>query len=567
MKKLTEIANEEYYSTGEPILRDQEYDLLADHGMEIKNFRNKAKHYQPMGSLNKIKTREEYEKWLPKGAKVRVTPKLDGNSIELIIDASGEIVQAITRGDGYEGSDITDKIHYCNIGDLPENIKCLPFCSIPCEAIIPKKFQKDYEKNIRNVAAGILGREQVVRDELIKIDVIPFSSLPTVDYTSYDELEKFFQYLKNGYDYEIDGLVVELVDKPYNETDPLLPANKAALKFNKEGVNARVGSIEWNLGKHGRLTPVIILETPVEIDFTTVSRVSASNYGIVKAAGLGICAEIKVIKSGDIIPYITEVLNPSDAIPTVFCPNCSTMGTVSANGVHMECIPCKEDGLTLLQHCFGVFDLEFVSKSTIETLYSYGYMTLEHIFMISESELVKMDGIGKSKARNILSKMKNITLTEAQVLECAMVQGLGNKQCQKLIDYFGTIQDFLDNEINTQNNIILIDGFGDVLSQTVIDNMPKFRKMYNVLSRYCKIKTKELTMASNGYNIVCTGKCDMYGRKELTKKLEEMGHTVDSSVTKNTTLLLTDDPNSNSGKTKKAKDLGIEIKTYEEFLG
>jgi len=564
MKKLTEIANDEYYSTGEPILRDQEYDLLADNGLEIKNFRNKAKHFQPMGSLKKIKTKEEYLKWLPKDIEVAVQPKLDGNSVELIVDADGNIVQAITRGDGYEGSDITDKIHYCNIGDLPENIKCLPFCSIPCEAIIPKKFQKDYEKNLRNVCAGILGKKEIDKESLGKIDIIPFGNLSTYNCDNYDELEDYFHYRKDTYKYEIDGLVVELKEKKYKEDDPLIPSNKVALKFNKDGVAARVGYIEWNLGKHGRLTPVIVLETPVDIDGTTVSRVSASNFGIVREAGLGIGAEIKVIKSGDIIPYITNVVKTSYHIPIVYCPNCGMVGTLSANGVHMECDNCREDSLTLLQHCFGVFDLEYISNSTVELLHKNGYTTLEDIFEITEDELLKFDGIGKRKAQNIISKLDNITLTEAQVMECAMVQGLGNKQCQKLIDHFGSVEEFLD-KCCISLSISHIDGFGDVLSRTVMKNMVKFRKMFNILSRFCVIKKKELTKRTEGYTLVCTGKAEL-GRKELTKKLEEMGHTVESSVKKGVTLLLTDDPNSNSSKTKKAKELGIEIKTYEEFL-
>lgn len=95
--KLTEIANEEYYNNEEPILTDQEFDLLSDDGLDISNFRKKADHYQPMGSLKKIKTEEDFLKWV--NGNISVTPKLDGNSIEVVF-YNGKLVKAVTRGNG-----------------------------------------------------------------------------------------------------------------------------------------------------------------------------------------------------------------------------------------------------------------------------------------------------------------------------------------------------------------------------------------------------------------------------------------------------------------------------------
>ena len=336
MGKFKELANEAYYNSGEPILTDNEFDLISDVGLEIKNFRTKVKHHQPMGSLNKIKTKEDFEKW-GKGS-FTLTPKLDGNSIEVVF-FNGELVRGITRGNGYFGNDVTDKIEHCNImfpAPLEEG-----YVSVKCEAIMDKKHQKDYDKNIRNVVSGILNKKEIDVKELGKVDIMSFDNIPTFKENDYDEIEKLFESVKRMYSYEIDGFVAKLDSNYYDEDDELLPANMVALKFNKDGVEGVVGSIQWNLGKYGRLTPVINLKTPVEIDGTNVQRISASNYGLLKAAEIGIGSTVKVILSGDIIPFITEVVTTSDYLAHPICPNCGAEGEISDNGIHAICVDRK----------------------------------------------------------------------------------------------------------------------------------------------------------------------------------------------------------------------------------
>lgn len=567
MKKIIEVANEAYYNSENSILTDKEFDLLSDSGLEIKNFRNKTDHFQPMGSLKKIKTKEDYEKWRKDQTKINLSPKLDGNSIELVLENS-KIKKAITRGDGFIGNDITDKIQYCNLVIFDSHFKRKDEHSIKCEAIMLKSEQEKYDKNIRNVVSGILGSKDIKIEELQKIHIIEFEKIQEIhESPEYEILEDTFNSWKKNYSYEIDGIVVSHLQEIYEEKDELIPENTISLKFNKSGVSGEIHSIEWNLGKYGRLTPVLILKYGINIDGTTVKRVSASNYGLLNETGLWPGAKVKVIKSGDIIPFISEIVEKSDKYEHPVCPKCGSKAKFSENGIHAICEECTDDEFIKLKHIFNVFDLEFISDSTIELLYENGYNKIEDYFLLKQSDILGLPGIGNSKANNIISKLKGIEISESQILKCTMIEGLGEKQCQKLIEHFGSIQDFLCKSVSEQD-ISRIDGFGSVLAKRIIRNMENFKETYNILSKYTKIKLskkmddKELNLP----NVVFTGKCELYNRKELTSMLEEYGYNVQSGVNKETNLLITSDPNSNSSKTKKAKDLGIKIVNYDEFL-
>ncbi len=564
---LQEKANDAYYNEDEKILTDKEFDLLSDNGLEIKNFRNKAKHFQPMGSLKKIKTEDDFLKWR-QGREIRVTPKLDGNSVEIIV-VDGKFEKAITRGNGKVGNDITDKAVYCNLKHIL--LDGAAQYSIKCEAIMKKEYQKDYNKNIRNVVAGILNRKTPQIEELKKIDIIPFNELDFIQSKniSYLEMTDGFEAKKEIYPYEIDGLVVELIDPIYEEKDELLPANIVALKFNKEGIDAEVGNIEWNLGKHAKLTPVIVLKDAVEIDGTNVQRVTASNWSLLVEAGLGVGAKVQVIKSGDIIPYISQVVKKSNLINNPYCPSCGFKGVLNESKVQMICPNnhCLGEELVKLQHIFGTFDLDYISDATVERLYVAGFKTIEDIFNLSLNDLISLDGFGPKKSSNIIYKLNTVALTEAKVLKCAMVPGISESNAEKLINHFGNIENFLYPEIDFVIDYTSIDGFAEITSNTIKENMNKFQKIYEILKKHIIIlKIEKTKLTPNGLNIVFTGKCETHNRKELTTFLKEKGYNVQKNINKETDILLVADINSTSSKMKKAGKLGIKIQTYDEYF-
>jgi len=560
--KLREKANDAYYHKSKKIITDTEFDLLSDNGLGIINFRKKTNHFQPMGSLKKIKTEDEFNKWI-KGS-YTITPKLDGNSIELVYE-DGKLVKGITRGDGFVGNDITDKVKHCNVLHTPVTTNKY---SLKCEAIMKKIHQKHYDKNIRNVVAGVLNRKIVQKDQLKMIDIVPFVEMNYIerdDTFQYEFLEEWFNDQKDHYEYEIDGLVISLTHYHHEETDELLPSNTVSLKFNKDGIDGIIGDIEWNLGKHSRLTPVLILKESIEIDGTMVQRVSASNWSLLVEAGLGIGAKVQVIKSGDIIPFISKVKEKSDDIIFPQCPVCSTTGEMNETEVNMICpnFNCKGKELIKLQHIFKTFDLEYISDITIENLYNSGINSIEKYFNLTVEDICIIPGFGKSKANNIINKLKSVSINEAQVLKCAMIQGISESNGQRLVDHFGNIDKFL-KEWNTES-YLKIDGIGPILSETVSNNINNFAKMYDILNGHIMIQ-REKVKVKTGTKIVFTGKCKLYKRTELTKVLEDGGYVVQKSINKGTEILLTNDINSTTSKITKAKKLSIKIISYDDFF-
>lgn len=561
MSKFIEDLNNAYYNSEEPLVSDKEFDLLSDTGLETTNFRKKVQHHNVMGSLSKLKNSVEYTKWIENQPFLEATAKLDGNSIELIF-MRGDLIYGITRGNGYLGNDVTDKIKHCNIM-LPKGvIKKDNIMSLKCEAIMKKSYQKDYDKNIRNVVSGLLNRKSVIPEELNKIDIIPFDILHKYTYTmvpSYDVLCELFEKLKSEFEYDIDGLVIEKPVVYTKGSNELLPDNKAAVKFNKGGVETKIGSIEWNIGKYARLTPVLILNPPVDIDGSTVSRVSASNYKLLKAAGLGIGAEVEVIKAGEIIPYISKVNVESYTTGDINCPVCGAKSVEL--GVNMICPneTCPALVTVFLQNIFSILEIDYISDKIIEKLVQSGYNTLSKIYNMTESDFVWIDGFGEKLYNTLRNGLKNIKLKEYQILEMAMLPGFSKTQSKKLVDHFGSIKNIIPEQISQ------IDGFGMVLQDTLVKNFSKVLDMKLEINALGFTMVKEETKM-NKQKVVFTGACSQYGRKELTNVLEEKGFEVQSSLKKDTDILLCETLDSSSSKMKKAKDNGTKVIVYADFF-
>jgi NAD-dependent DNA ligase len=181
-------------------------------------------------------------------------------------------------------------------------------------------------------------------------------------------------------------------------------------------------------------------------------------------------------------------------------------------------------------------------------------------------EYALLPGFGKRKGQNIVSKLKNVQITEAQAIKCAMVQGISESNGQKLIDHFGSLDEFLFG--SKQGQIKDIQGFGEILANKIEDEFPKFIKMFELLKEVnvtIKPEAVKMEVQTKG-NIVMTGKCLQYGRKELGKILEDKGWTIQSGINKDTNVLLTDNPSPTSSKGKKAYALGIAIRTYNQIF-
>ncbi len=378
LERTLRQASHAYYSGAEATLSDQEFDLLRDEleeldpgnaflsevGAPVTNSLTKVRHRMPMGSLKKITTEAEFQTWvgslLPKGKKTKTTfhdpkisvsLKLDGLSIELIYE-KGKFVQAITRGDGEEGEDVTHTIK--NAKFFPRTISVMDRVSVRCEAMLQIADWKEHfadKANPRNAASGLVRRTDAKGSEhlvCIAFDVLfnggfrteheriewlikeKFSTTPNqvVSASKVMQAIKWIEDQRDQLDYEIDGAVLKANDidlqKELGEHNDRRPRWARAWKFAAMGGHSTLEGITWSVGTRGTITPVANI-APVKVGGTTIRNVSLHNVNEIDRLDLGIGDEIEVIRAGDVIPFIVRVINKE-----YICPLCGYKGDINA---------------------------------------------------------------------------------------------------------------------------------------------------------------------------------------------------------------------------------------------
>lgn len=320
IKQYLDQASAAYYA-GSPIISDAQFDRLADsigyNQVGAAESGKLGKHYKQMYSLQKFYEDEGKQRPLEGISDVSASIKLDGAAISLLY-IDGVLVQALTRGDGIEGQDITDKILAAGSNLVPASfdISCVTNHTIPAilqvtgEIVAPLNIE-----NARNYAAGALNLKS--SDEFkeralsfIAYGVYPYiSAKHNTDMTILQQLgfgtckeanlEKIFP---------SDGMVFRVNDnKLFDELGYTAkhPRGAYAFKIRQEHVETKLLDVEWQVGKSGKVTPVAILE-PVYIGDALVSRATLNNPGFIESLGIEIGDTVAVIRAGEIIPCITH---------------------------------------------------------------------------------------------------------------------------------------------------------------------------------------------------------------------------------------------------------------------
>ena len=308
LHKFLDKASEAYYQ-GNPILSDLAFDILADScgynkvGAQVHS--HKAKHAYQMYSLQKWYEDEDRENPL-KDEEVTSSIKLDGAAISLLY-LHGNLAMAITRGDGVEGQLITDKMY--EFGNLvPLKINSNQKLQITGEIVAPKHIE-----NARNYAAGSLNLKDLAEFRTRAIQFFAYQISPRLYNSWIDDMTwlkdcGFNTVIEPDLDkiYPTDGLVVRVVDNHRFEQlgyTSKHPRGAYALKQRAQYVETQLLSVEWQVGKTGKVTPVAILE-PVYIGDALVSRATLNNPGFIEALDLKLGDRVAVVRSGEIIPCI-----------------------------------------------------------------------------------------------------------------------------------------------------------------------------------------------------------------------------------------------------------------------
>lgn len=637
MKELNEIlakASDAYYNTGVEIMSDREYDILYDElerleketgvilsgsrtqkvGYEVSSSLKKVKHTSKMLSLDKTKSIDELTAWLGENTGF-LSWKLDGLTIVLTYE-NGVLLQAVTRGNGETGEDIT--VNARHIIGIPTAIPFTDKLVIRGEALMK---YKDFErvnshiedgakyKNPRNLCVGTVRNldskvtaerninffafnlvsaegyeENSFATRLKWLESIGFQCVAGVSVTKENIADEVKNYEKSITDNEFpsDGLVLMLDDVAYGinlgETSHA-PRNAIAFKWRDETADTRLLEVEWSASRTGLLNPVAIFE-PVELEGTTVSRASVHNLSIVKQLKLGIGDTISVYKANMIIPQILENKTGSDTLEIPCkCPICHGKTEIRTSDEDVETVYCINPScpaklIGRFEHFVqrDAMNIIGLSTATIETLINEGFIrNFRDFYHINnyKDKIESLEGFGKRSYEKMWDAINNSRKTElSRVLYAMGISNIG-RAASKLICSVYPSPDML--ETLTVEELTSIDTIGEILARDFVDffNNENNLKEYHELLAELEIAEPEKIETDTAISekiFVITGSVNIWkNRNELTDYIESKGGKVAKSVTSKTNYLINNDSTSNSSKNKKAKELGVAIITEEEF--
>ena len=591
----------------------------ANVGYEVLSQLPKEKHPSPMLSLDKTKEVEVLADFLGDMEGV-LSWKLDGLTIVLTYNG-GKLVKAVTRGNGEIGEVITNNAK--TFKNLPLNIAYKDELVIRGEAVIR---YSDFEainetiedasqkyKNPRNLCSGTVRQ---LNNEITAKRNVCFFAFSFVSVSKEEGLEfnnsknermnwlkslgfevveskmvtkesmaqavaEFSKAIENN-DFPSDGLVLTIDDIEYSKSlgrTSKFPKDSIAFKWKDEVCDTKLLEIEWSASRTGLINPVAVFE-PVELEGTSVSRASVHNVSIVKELMLGVGDIISVYKANMIIPQISENKTKSGniEIPSV-CPVCGEPTVVkSDNGVEtLNCV--NQDCLAKKIMCFTHFvgrdamNIEGLSQSTIEKFIAKGFIKeLSDIFGLDrfKDDIVEMEGFGEKSYANLIESVEKSKIVEMPKFIYGLGilgVGLANAKviCKEFKYDFDKIRQAKPEEITAIYGLgesiakNFVDYFGNEGNNRVVDNLLKYIEFADVSVE------EEATL--QGMNFVITGSLEHFdNRNALKDVIEAKGGKVVGSVSKNTNYLINNDINSSSSKNKKAKELGVEIITEDDFI-
>lgn len=639
IKELVEILNKaakSYYVDALEIMPNIEYDKLYDELVKLEKETNvvlsnsptqnvgyetaselpKKAHESPMLSLDKTKSVTELEDWLGDNEAL-LSWKMDGLTIVLTY-RGGELVEAVTRGNGIIGEVITNNAK--NFQNVPLKIEYKGELILRGEAVIKySDFKRINEsiidadakyKNPRNLCSGSVRQlnPAVTRERKVYFNVFNVVKADDIDFEN--SKAKQFEWAKNeGFDvveYKFtnraslandiadfesriadndipsDGLVLLLDDIALGErlgSTAKFPRNAIAFKWSDERQTTKLKYIEWSPSRTGLINPVAVFE-PVELEGTTVSRASLHNVSIFEELMLGVGDEISVYKANMIIPQVYENLTKSNTekVPKI-CPACGKDTTIKKDN-ESKVLLCTNPDCQVkhikqyaLMASRDALNIDGLSESTLEKFLSKGFIKSDSdLFHLDKfkDEIINMDGFGKRSYEKLISALdeaKNTTVS--RFLYSLGIAGIGSANAKMIAKYF-------DNDIDriisaSKDDLLEIEGIGEVLANSIADFFRSEKNIENVesLRKILKFEKEESVGGDKLSGKVCviTGSLQHFSnRNELKELIEKNGGKVSGSVSSKTNYLINNDTASNSSKNKKAKELGVEIISEEDFL-
>ncbi len=615
------------YYNGEGEISDAEFDKLWDElksldpenpilkkvGADSGNF-DKKNHVMPMGSQEKAANPDQFLAWAQNHAysEYLVEYKLDGASLELQF-RHGELVAAVTRGDGTVGDDITANAKkmsgvqaalYDEVGnkiDFTGGVRGEVLMSHE----VHEKLYSD-KANCRNAANGLMKRKDGSGSE--NLTLITYDAFATEGSQPFsDEEEKILWLKKCGFRtvpleickspddvinyraqvmeirptlaFDIDGLVVK--ERAINMTDAFRarPDRQIAFKFSLEEAVTTLREVEWS-ESGATYTPVAIFD-PVQLAGTTVKRASLANPDTMRKLGVQIGSKVVVVKRGEIIPKIESVIagEGESLAPVAFPKKCSVCGSELVDeGSRLFCPNknCDKRVLHQIQKWISVVDIRDFGDSLIRSLFKDKVISsITDIYKLTVEELTPYflneesleSGKASLGAEKVFNSIQNHRKMSLAVFTAGFdIEGLGETMMQKLIDAgFNTLEKLLSA---SAEHFASVYGFAEITARDAVqglsENAGEMRAL--VLSGIIEVEEGGAAGKLTGKSFCFTGELHTMKRADAEALVKKNGGSCKSSVTKDLSYLVTNDTSSGSSKNVKAAKLGIPVISEEEFL-
>ncbi len=639
------MALRDAYYQGSPLVADAEYDAIEDELRGLIESRPDLapdpnplervgapaalhapiRHSRPMLSLEKATKPEQVAAFFDRfgGQSVVVMPKLDGLSLALVYE-DGQLVRAVTRGDGTTGDDVTMLVRAL-IDGVPSRIAVPGRVEVRGEAVMLRSTFLAYNTahpdkpliNPRNAAAGTLRAKDPATVAERRLQFFGFDLDTSAENTSVD-LEEGLRALgiagaqmrlcadaeqaqaaitaieqgRNELDYDIDGAVLRLADRDAYAaagTRSNSPRGALAFKFAAEEKTTLLAEVVWDVGKTGKIVPVAWLE-PVFVGGTTVTKATLANQQVIRARDIKIGDTVLVRRAGDVIPFVAGVLDAArrtgaerEIVPPTVCPSCGQPVTEQGNSRELFCtnVSCPAQTVRRLIHWASraAADIDAIGQVWIERLAEAGI--LEHpsdFYTLTAERLLEFDRIGEVSATRMIDSIdasRRVGLRRA-LIGLAIPMASDGTAARLARAGFRTLEEVADAD---EEQLVAVEDIGPKVAASLIENLTRLRPELERLRQAgvsLDVREEDLppVVAAGapleGKTVVITGAIndprsgEKVARPTFQRLCEKAGATTASSVSANTDLLITGAGVGDS-KLTKAEKLGVEVIDQNEI--
>lgn len=587
------------YRAGTPVVSDSHFDALFAElerrlpkhplvvGVQTALFdaKGRIKHSMPMLSTEKAYSEGEIKSWLEKVASftgetlaagktlIRISPKFDGCAGRYDAHAEHKLV---TRGDGQFGNDFSQLIEHGLVFKGQDQLG-----EVICEeSYFQTVLKPQGVAHPRNFVAGLISADTLSDIGLKSL------KMGAVHYVSYRNWYQNVTLPLHEVLARFEGIEADIIANcPYRTDGVILQVDDEALfgsmghgsrshygqmakKIAGEPVEAEITGINWQVGRSGRVTPVLAI-VPTEMSGAIVSNVTAHHAGNVKAQGIGAGAVGLFLRSGEVIPYLQKVLKPSaqTSLPEE-CPCCQSELVWQGDFLNCNNDSCEGRMASQLEFLTKTLGMDLIGGKAAEKLAKAG-VDCVGLLSITAEKLIGA-GFGAGQAANILAeidRVKTNPIEDFKILACVGIHTLGRRASKSLLSEYPL--DVLLSGV-TVEQISALSGFADAKAGFITEGIEKNHALISFLVQFFEqITPSKLVIADNaplkGLNVVFTGTLSSGSRNEIERHAEQLGAKVQSTVNGKSHLLICG-TGVGASKTNKAASLGVKVITEDEYL-